>query len=57
MPRSQLNFRIDPELLQAIQKAAKQEKKSVSQWILDTCQEKLGLSQLTTQESISILKK
>lgn len=50
MKNSQVNFRIDSELLNEIKQAAEAVSKPYSQWIIEVCQEKLGKKTISLEE-------
>ena len=50
MNKTQLNFRIEEELLKAIKKEAKRHGKNHTQWIIEQCQKGLDQQPLTLEE-------
>lgn len=51
-PKAQVNFRIDPKLLEDIQTAAAQQDISYTQWILNQCKVALGLKTEVSQADL-----
>lgn len=50
MTKTQLNFRIEEELLKAIKKEANRQGKNHTQWIIEQCQKGLNRHPLTLEE-------
>jgi transcriptional regulator with XRE-family HTH domain len=50
MAKTQLNFRIEEELLKAIKKEANRQGKNHTQWIIEQCQKALDRHPLTLEE-------
>ncbi|MBD2730920.1 hypothetical protein H6G96_32535 [Nostoc sp. FACHB-892] len=51
-PKAQVNFRIDPKLLEDIQTAAAKQDISYTQWILNQCKVALGLKTDVSQADL-----
>jgi transcriptional regulator with XRE-family HTH domain len=54
--KTQLNFRIEEELLEKIKEAALSNGKTHTEWIINCCEERLGIKELSAEEIIKRLE-